>query len=177
MKKYTILLALLIVSTGCSRTSTENPAPPAAPPSGPAAAPPRAAPQAALPTTKLAFPDGAGITVEVADTPEAREKGLMFRRSLPPDYGMLFVFPEEQMLQFWMKNTLVSLDMLWLDGGRRVTVVHPDVPASREDTPEAALARRIGTGKFVLELPAGEAARRGLRPGARLEFSWKDASR
>ncbi|MEK9143978.1 MAG: DUF192 domain-containing protein, partial [Elusimicrobiota bacterium] len=67
------------------------------------------------------------------------------------------------------------LDMIWLDRERRVTGVHPEVPASREDTAEAELARRTGTGKFVLELAAGEAARRGLKPGARLEFSWRDA--
>ena len=167
MMKYTIMLSFLIVSAACSRAPSQKPA------SGPE--PAAAPPQAALPVTRLAFPDGASITVEVADTPEAREKGLMFRRAIPQEYGMLFVFPEEQMLQFWMKNTLVSLDMIWLDGERRVTGVHPDVPASREDAPEAELARRTGTGKFVLELAAGEAARRGLKPGARLEFSWKDA--
>ncbi|MEK7743369.1 MAG: DUF192 domain-containing protein, partial [Elusimicrobiota bacterium] len=140
-------LALFVVCAACSRTPTEKPAPPAVPPSQPTAAP-----QAGLPTAKLTFPDGTGITVEVADTPEAREKGLMFRRTLSRDQGMLFVFPEEQMLQFWMKNTLVSLDMIWLDRERRVTGVHPEVPASREDAPEAELARRTGTGKFVLEL-------------------------
>ena len=184
-------LSLLILSAACSRTPSEKPAPPAVPPLELTAAAPRAesqqrvesalpagarVPQARMPTAKLTFPDGGSITVQVADTPEAREKGLMFRRALAPDYGMLFIFPEEQMLQFWMKNTLVSLDMIWLDGERRITGVHPDVPASREDTPEAALARRTGTGKFVLELPAGQAARRGLKPGARLEFSWNEAS-
>lgn len=132
--------------------------------------------QEGLPTTTLTFPGGAAITVDVADTPRTREKGLMFRRDLAPDCGMLFVFSEEQMLQFWMKDTLVSLDMVWLDGERRVTGVHPDVPASREDTPEDAVARRTGTGKFVLELPAGQAARRGLKPGARLRFSWREVS-
>ena len=168
--KFAVLFPItLLFVTGCSRPSSDAPSAATQDPPGARQEP------AGLPTTKLAFPDGASITVEVADTPEAREKGLMFRRALSRDEGMLFVFPEEQMLQFWMKNTLVSLDMIWLDRERRVTGVHPEVPASREDTAEAELARRTGTGKFVLELAAGEAAQRGLKPGARLEFSWKDA--
>ena len=164
MMKYTIMLSFLIVSAACSRAPSQKPA------SGPE--PAAAPPQAALPVTRLAFPDGASITVEVADTPGAG-KSLMFRRAIPRIRDALRLPRTDA--SFWMKNTLVSLDMIWLDGERRVTGVHPDVPASREDAPEAELARRTGTGKFVLELAAGEAARRGLKPGARLEFSWKDA--
>lgn len=127
-------------------------------------------PSAALPTAPLTFPDGKTITVELAVTPETREYGLMNRVSLPEDYGMLFVFPQEQGLQFWMKNTLVNLDMVFIGKDKRVTEVHQDVPRSAPDTPEANLARRSGPAQYVLELPAGAAARRRLAKGRRLDF-------
>ena len=126
---------------------------------------------AALPTAPLTFPDGKTITVEVAATPRDRERGLMDRVKLARDYGMLFVFPTEQPLQFWMKNTWVSLDMVFIDKALRITEVHRNVPRSFPDTPEEKLARRGGLGQYVLEVPAGAAKRRGLKKGQRLKFS------
>jgi uncharacterized membrane protein (UPF0127 family) len=127
-------------------------------------------PQTGLPTVELAFPDGETIRVDVADDSAEREKGLMFRTELAPDYGMLFVFDREGPLEFWMKNTLVDLDMVFIDAQKRITVVHEWVPRSRLDTPESQLARRAGLARYVLELPAGAAARRGLKPGQTLRF-------
>lgn len=120
--------------------------------------------------TRLKFPDGESIIVEVASTPAQRQQGLMYRTSLAPDYGMLFVFPAEQVLPFWMRNTYVDLDMVFLDSGKRITVVHHDVPRSREDAADSEVARRTGHGRYVLELPAGQAKRRGLKRGQSLEF-------
>jgi len=153
------VLALLV-----SACRSDAPPAPAAPVSGPGGL------AQALPTRRLAFPDGGAISVEVADTPEARERGLMFRTELPPEYGMLFVFAEEQVLQFWMKNTLVSLDMVFIDRSKRVTLVHENVPASARETPEDLVARRSGRGMYVLELPAGAAGRRRLKPGDVMVF-------
>jgi len=59
--------------------------------------------------------DTVTVNVEIADSPEEREEGLMNRKSLKPDTGMLFVFPEPQMLSFWMKNTLIPLDIIFFD--------------------------------------------------------------
>lgn len=119
---------------------------------------------------KLTFPGGKTITVDVADTPHTREIGLMCRTKLPKDYGMLFVFPNEMGLGFWMKNTLVSLDLLWLGADKRIANIAPKLKASKLDTPEDKIARAGGRGQYVLELPAGDIARRRLKVGDRLEF-------
>lgn len=124
-----------------------------------------------LAQVKILLPDGKEVLAEVADTPEARERGLMLRTAMAPDTGMLFIFDKQEGLQFWMKNTLIDLDMIWLDAEKRITVVHADVPRSRLDTPEDQLARRAGFGLYVLELAAGEARRHGLQKGQTLHFA------
>lgn len=134
-----------------------------------AAPAPQTAPSG-LPLGSLALPDGRRITVELAATNAARNRGLMFRESLPEDYGMLFIFGHEQTQSFWMKNTLLDLDMIFIGEDRRITVIHRDVPRSTADTPDAELARRTGFGRFVLELPAGASRRYGLKKGQRLDF-------
>jgi len=136
----------------------------------PASAAPPPKPPVPWPTTQLTFPDKKTITVEVAATPEAREYGLMERESLPKDYGMLFAFPIETGLQFWMKNTLVELDMVFIGKDKRVTVVHHRVPKSSRETPEEQLARRGGLAQYVLELPSGDARRHKLQRGQTLAF-------
>ncbi|MBI5202395.1 MAG: DUF192 domain-containing protein [Elusimicrobia bacterium] len=127
-------------------------------------------PQQGLAATPLKFPDGKSIKVELAVTPEQREIGLMNRTTLPKDYGMLFVFPVEMRLEFWMKNTFVDLDMVFIDTAGKVTALHPKVPRSYKDTPEEKLARRGGLGRYVLELPSGAAARHKLKVGQTLSF-------
>ena len=113
-------------------------------------------------------PDGrrrAVVKVEVADTPAARQVGLMFRRSLAGDGGMLFVFPTEQKLYFWMYNTGIPLDMIFADAQGRVVGVVPDAePFSR---------RLLGVdvpAKYVLEVNAGFSRRHGIKAGDRLQF-------
>lgn len=119
---------------------------------------------------KLTFPGGKSIMVDVADTPHTREIGLMCRTKLPKDYGMLFVFPNEMGLGFWMKNTLVSLDLLWLGADKRIANIAPRLKPSKTDTPEDKIARAGGRGQYVLELPAGDVARRKLKVGDKLDF-------
>lgn len=142
----------------------------AASPARKAVAPPECRAQVVEKKARLAFPGGKVITVDVADTPASREVGLMCRRSLPKDYGMLFVFPMEMGLGFWMKNTLVPLDLLWIGADKRVAHIAPRLKASRLDTPEEKIARAGGRGQYVLELPAGEAKSRKLKVGDRLDF-------
>lgn len=105
------------------------------------------------------------MQVELARTPEEHERGLMYRRDLGADGGMLFLFDRPEVRRFWMKNTFIPLDMLFLDAGRRVvgieeqTVPHdqtgrgPDQPA-----------------QYVLEVPGGYARRHGISLGSRAEF-------
>ena len=117
---------------------------------------------------KVVFPGGKAVTAELAVTDEERARGLMFRRQILPDQGMLFVFGEPGLHSFWMKNTLVSLDILWLGPDRRVIYIERNVPPCTKDPcpsygpDEPAL--------YVLELIAGGADANGLKPGDRIEF-------
>jgi uncharacterized membrane protein (UPF0127 family) len=104
--------------------------------------------------------------VEIADTPEKQAKGLMFRRCLKEGYGMLFVFPEEEIRSFWMKNTLISLDMIFLNGEKQVVDVYRDVPPCQADpcpSYTSALPAR-----FVLEIAGGLAAKLKLKIGDKI---------
>jgi uncharacterized protein len=117
---------------------------------------------------KIYLPSGASVTAELARTDAERARGLMFRPKLLPDQGMLFVFEREEPHAFWMKNTLIPLDILWLDRDRRVVHVEKDVPPCKSDPcPSYGPARAA---LYVLELAAGAAARLGLKPGDRLDF-------
>lgn len=74
--------------------------------------------------------------VEIADTPEKQEKGLMSRESLPEDQGMLFIYDEPQDLSYWMKNTLISLDIIFIDDDMEVVSVKQGQPMSEEPITE-----------------------------------------
>lgn len=102
-------------------------------------------------------------------TTATREHGLMCVVRIPPDRGMLFVFtPPERMQDFWMKNTLVALDMVFVRSDGTVSDVAAEVPPTPNGTPDDAVARRGGLGQFVIELAAGQAARHGIVPGTKL---------
>lgn len=104
------------------------------------------------------------FAVEVADTPELRATGLMFRKSLATDGGMLFLYPDRKKISMWMKNTLISLDMLFLD--RDGTILHMAEHTTPHST--AVISSRFRV-KAVLEVVAGTADRLGLRIGDRAE--------
>ena len=101
--------------------------------------------------------------VEIADNATEREYGLMCRRSVAPDRGMLFIFPRAEMQAFWMRNTLTALDIIYIGAdGRVISIVRNARPLDETPLPSAAPA------KFVLELAAGRAAQVGLLPGDRV---------
>lgn len=101
--------------------------------------------------------------VELAATPQARTRGLMFRRTLAPGHGMLFDFLEPQPVTMWMADTYLALDMVFIDGeGRVQRIVADTVPLSR------AFIDSGGPVRAVLELPAGTAAHGGMAPGDRV---------
>ncbi len=116
-----------------------------------------------LPTAPLEVVTARGtfrFTVEVADNGRTRERGLMFRKSLAPDRGMLFDFKTPRMVAFWMKNTLIPLDMLFIGpDGRIVSIAANAAPMS--ETPIPAGGDTLG----VLELRGGRAAEIGAAPG------------
>ncbi len=114
---------------------------------------------------------GTCFRVELAVTQPERSQGLMHRESLPADAGMLFIFGAERPYSFWMKNTLIPLDIIWLDYSRRVIHIEPDVPPCKADPcpsygPEA-------NALYVLELNAGKAREAGIKPGDTAEFRLK----
>jgi uncharacterized protein len=89
--------------------------------------------QYAAPTGEVVFPDGTRVKVEIADTEAKRQRGLMFREQLAPNEGMIFLFDELDYYPFWMKNTLIPLDMLWLDPDGRVVSIAQSVPPCKAD--------------------------------------------
>ena len=92
------------------------------------------------------------ISVELATTNETRNRGLMYRHSLGADDGMLFVFPNLDYHSFWMKNTLIPLDIIWLDSNWRVTDIYMNAPpCTRIPCP---VYRPLQKAQYVLELPA-----------------------
>jgi uncharacterized protein len=106
------------------------------------------------------------FAVEVVTTPEQQAQGLMFRRELPEGQGMLFDFHREQSTSFWMKNTYISLDMIFIRGdGRVLRVAENTVPLSE------ALVPSGGPVRAVLEVIAGTAKKIGIEPGDRVAHS------
>lgn len=124
---------------------------------------------AAAPTQPLCVaPDGTRMRLELALTDEERANGLMFRDVLPPDSGMLFIFESDDLVPFWMKNTFIPLDLIWLSSAGEVVDVRADAQPCRADPcPNYTPAK---PGRAVLEVNAGFAAAHGLRPGVILGF-------
>jgi uncharacterized membrane protein (UPF0127 family) len=112
------------------------------------------------------------LDLRIADTMSKREYGLMCVRALAPHTGMIFVFSDgDNYRDFWMKNTLIPLDMVWVSKNGRVNDVRADVPSTKVDTPDDKIPHRSGTGSYVIELAAGEAAHAGIKPGTMLDVS------
>lgn len=113
----------------------------------------------------------ADLRLEVAQTEAQREHGLMDRPSLPPHTGMLFVFPADGDVAFWMKDTLIPLDMVFVGADGTVRLVDANVPTLPPNTPDGDIPLEKGSAKYVIELPAGEAARDGIIAGSRLKLA------
>lgn len=117
---------------------------------------------------KITLPNGFKVTAELAITEEQRQQGLMFRKGMKEDQGMLFVFEEEDYYSFWMKNTYFPLDMLWLDSNRFIVHIEENVPpCPAEPCPSYEPARPA---RYVLELVSGSVKKHGLKIGDRLDF-------
>lgn len=109
------------------------------------------------------------ITLEVADTPEKRQKGLSGRKSLPENRGMLFVFDNADFHSFWMKEMQIPLDMIFLSGTRVVTV-HENVPPPTEGDENLLLYSPDEPTDKVIELNAGQAAKLQIQKGTELDL-------
>ncbi len=127
----------------------------------PATTPAPAGPRAILPSGRI-------YSLEVARTPQEQEQGLMFRESLPEKTGMLFPFTDKGVHHFWMKNTMIPLDMVWMDADGKVIFVSANTPPCKADPcpsygPDSPAAS-------VLEIAGGNAVKEGIVIGAVLRL-------
>jgi uncharacterized membrane protein (UPF0127 family) len=149
-KGLLVSLALAVACGGAPKTATPTP------------------PPAAVTGPRAVLPSGSVYRLELARTPEEQAQGLMFRESLPPNTGMLFVFAAPGMHAFWMKNTMIPLDMIWMDEAGRVLFVSADTPPCKADPcpnygPDAPAAR-------VLEIAGGLAKKEKVAVGSVIRF-------
>lgn len=110
--------------------------------------------------------------VELADTPETLARGLMWRRELAPGHGMLFVFPEPREVAFWMRNTLIPLDMVFIKQDLTIGHIHADA----RPLDESGIPSKVPV-IAVLEIAGGQAAEQGLNIGDKVETSLLEASK
>ena len=100
------------------------------------------------------------LTVEIADNDQETTQGLMYRRTMPDSCGMLFIFPNSEPRNFWMKNTYIGLDILFLDDSKKIITIQANrMPFSEEQIPSFENA------KYVLEVNAGYCQRKGVQKG------------
>jgi hypothetical protein len=105
------------------------------------------------------------VRVEIAADEATRSRGLMYRRELAPGHGMLFVFPRSEEHPFWMKNTFIPLDMIFIDDTLRIAgILHETVPLSTTPVSIGAPSR------YVLEVPGGWAREVGINAGDRVDL-------
>ena len=123
-----------------------------------------------VPRAHVVLPSGVQLTVGVADTPQTRARGLMFRESLGDVEGLLFVFDEDERHAFWMRNTLVPLDIAWLDSDARVVTIAADVQPCR--LPPCPRFRPSRAARYVLETASGRLRGEGVREGDQLILRW-----
>jgi uncharacterized membrane protein (UPF0127 family) len=119
--------------------------------------------QWASPRGEVIFPDKTKVTVEIADTEEKRARGLMFREYMAPADGMIFLFDEPGNYPFWMKNTLIPLDMLWLDSQAHIVSIARSVPPCKADP--CPSYPPSGTATYVIEVVSGFARQHDLKVG------------
>ena len=122
-------------------------------------------------TLPVTLPDGTQIRAELAITPEEQARGLMFRDALPPDYGMLFIGPDLSPRAFWMFQTRIPLDIIWLDDNRRVVEISAHTPPCGDPNPSncPSYGGRVAS-KYVLEMAAGKGEAHGIDVGDEILF-------
>ncbi|NKB80682.1 MAG: DUF192 domain-containing protein [Nitrospirales bacterium] len=114
---------------------------------------------------------GVTLYAEIANTPQQRRKGLMFRHSLAPDHGMLFIFQDSARWTFWMKNTKMALDIIWIDKKGKIVDIHHKAPICERVDDFCPRYTPRAKALFVLELREGMASTLELKRGATLTIT------
>jgi uncharacterized membrane protein (UPF0127 family) len=152
LRQRWLVLVITLVSINCHGT-----------PKAPAEITP-----AAATGPRVVLPSGAAYAVELARTPEEQAQGLMYRESLAPRAGMIFLFRDAAPHQFWMKNTMIPLDIVWLDETGRVLFVSANTPPCRADPcPSYGPDLPAST---VLEIAGGMAAKERVTVGSTIRL-------
>jgi uncharacterized protein len=163
------LLTGALAAAACSNSSRDpSPAPPptTTPTAAPATAEKDAQPALKRGTVTLLGSQGERkITVEVVASPRAVERGLMYRQHLPIDEGMLFLMGGEEVQSFWMRNTLIPLDIIFIDKNFKI------VGISENAEPRTETPRTVGIpSSYVLEVNGGWSAQNGVGAGTMVRF-------
>lgn len=123
------------------------------------------------PPTLIQFPESrTSLEAEVAQTSQDRKKGLMYKENLPIDEGMLFVFPSEKERGFWMKNTLIPLDMIFVDAEGRIINIEEAVPEPNTSDRNLETYRSGEPAKYVIETNSSFTERKNVEEGDRVEI-------
>ncbi len=180
LRALVLLAAALASCRGAEGAGEPRPPPPPAPAQPPPPPPPPPRPKQTdvtaqdyepprLPRATVTLAGAKGeplkVEVEVAATHAARTRGLMWRYALPEGTGMLFIFTPQQPLSFWMRNTLIPLDMIFIDeAGKVVSIAENAEPRTLTSRPSAKPA------KYVLEVPGGWSAKHKVKAGDAVRF-------
>lgn len=119
---------------------------------------------------QITLPGGTIIQAELADTPQKRATGLMYREHLDADRGMLFTFTQAQAWVFWMKNTKIPLDLIWMNEKKQIIHMEQNVPICTRTDDSCPQYRPNEDALYVLELAAGRAEGLKLQRGSKLQF-------
>ena len=122
-----------------------------------------------VPRGQVTLPSGRVLVVEVADTPETRERGYMYRESITDKEGMVFFMEQLDFHPFWMKNCRVGLDILWLDEKWRVVHIEKSLPPCRQDP--CPSYQPMQAALYVLEIQAGLSGKEGIKLGDHIIFT------
>ena len=123
----------------------------------------------------IILPNSRIISVEVASDEKSRRKGLMFRKSLKQNEGMLFVFDNDSKRNFWMKNTFIDLDILFIGEDFIISEIFENVRKSKINASYSEISKVSAKGKYILELAAGSAEKNRLRAGLKIEIERQEA--
>ncbi len=119
----------------------------------------------------IAFPESnTYLQVEIADSTSERKKGLMYREELSINEGMLFVFPREEERGFWMKNTLIPLDMIFVDSKGKILNIEEAYPEPNTSDEDLKTYRSEGEARYVIETNSSFAERYNLEAGDRVKI-------